>query len=126
MDKTTIRKSSILIAAEIPEDVVIPKGFVEAVAEIGGMSYNGYVNEESVFICYLMDETGKCDFYSYDDLDNLFVRFVPVDRTAEVTYNALMKVFMVLTAFETLFLIVIVSIVHRVLSRRKNPRPRHV
>ncbi|MCR5060732.1 MAG: cadherin-like beta sandwich domain-containing protein [Saccharofermentans sp.] len=126
MNKTTIRKSSILIAAEIPEDVVIPKGFVEAVAEIGGMSYNGYVNEESVFICYLMDETGKCDFYSYDELDNLFVRFVPVDRTAEVTYNALMKVFMILTAFETLFLIVIVSIVHRVLSRRKNPRPRHV
>lgn len=126
MDKTTIRKSSILIVSDIPEDVQIPKGFVEAVADIGGTTYNGYANDENVFICYFVDEEGNGDFYSYDELDNLFVRFVPVDRTAEVAYNALMKVFMVLTAFETVFLIVIVSIVHRVLSRRKNPRPRHV
>ncbi|MBP5260766.1 MAG: cadherin-like beta sandwich domain-containing protein [Clostridiales bacterium] len=123
---TLIRKSVILLRTDIPEDVKIPKDFVPDSKEINGRMFNGFYNSEGQFLCYLTDESGNSGFYVYDDADNSFVKYVPVDRSAEKAYSALLTVFMILCAVEAVFLVVIVTIVHSVLSRRKNPRPRHV
>ena len=88
-----------------------------------------YIHEfdsDGRFVCYLMDETGDAGFYEFDKVDHAFRHYVPIDRTTEKTYGALMRFFMVVSAVEAVFLIVIVIIVHKVLSYRKNPRPRRV
>ena len=121
-----MQKSSVLIRTAVPEDVVIPKDFREDIKTVGGVEYAGYRDAEDRFVCYLSDEAGNAGFYSYDDVDNVFIRYVPVDRTAQKAYSALLTVFMIITGLEALFLIVIVIIVHRVLSHRKNPKPRRV
>ena len=123
---TYLSKSRILLKTEIPADIEIPKEYLPEVREIGGVSLSGFIDEEGQFICYLADETGEAQFYVYDDIDNMFHRYVPVDKTMEKTYSALMVVFMIISAIEALFLVVIVLIVHKVISHRNNPRPRHV
>jgi len=125
-DRTVIRKSSILLRTDIPAEVKIPKDFTAETREISGTLYDGFVNSEGDFVCYMSDEAGNSDFYVFDNTENSFRRYVPVDRTAEKAYSALMIVFMILTAVEALFIVIIVVIVHRVLSSRKNPRPKHV
>ena len=125
-EDTIVRKSVVLIKAEIPAEVKIPKDFAEEVREINGVTFNGFVNGEGDFVCYLSDEAGNCDFYRWDNNEGMFIRYSQVDRTAEKAYSALMIVFMIMTAVEAFFLVVIVVVVHRVLSRRKNPRPKHV
>lgn len=125
-EKTLVRKSSILILADMPEDLKIPKDFTAANEEIDGKLFIGYRDSEDQFVCYLMDETGTAGFYSYDSEDNMFRRYVPVDRTAEKAYSALLMVFMIVAAVEAVFIVVIVIVVHRVMSHRNNPRPRRV
>ena len=121
-----IHKSSVLIKAEIPEDVKIPRDFTEADEQIDGLIFTGYQDSDGRFVCYLMDETGDAGFYEFDKVDHAFRHYVPIDRTLERTYGALMRVFMIVSAVEAFCLIVIVIIVHKVLSYRKNPRPRRV
>ena len=121
-----IHKSNILIKAEIPEEVKIPRDFTEAEEQIDGLIFTGYQDSDGRFVCYLMDETGDAGFYEFDKVDHAFRHYVPIDRTTEKTYGALMRFFMVVSAVEAVFLIVIVIIVHKVLSYRKNPRPRRV
>ena len=125
-DSVFIRSSSVLIKCDIPEDVSIPKDFRETEKVIDGNTYVGFTDAEDRFVCYLTDESGNAGFYSYNDIDGTFIRYVPVDRTAQKAYSALLTVFMITTALEALCIIVIVIIVHRVLSHRKNPKPRRV
>ena len=125
-DLTVMQDSKILFRANLPEDLELPKDFVNSERAINDILYTGYTDAEGRFVCYLADEAGEADFYSYDEVDHVFVRYVPVDRTAQKAYSALLTVFMITTAVEALFLIVIVIIVHRVLSQRKNPKPRRV
>ena len=125
-DLTVMQGSKILFRANIPEDLELPKDFVNSERAINDILYTGYTDAEGRFVCYLADEAGEADFYSYDEVDHIFVRYVPVDRTAQKAYSALLTVFMITTAVEALFLVVIVIIVHRVLSQRKNPKPRRV
>jgi len=125
-DLVYMQKSNVLIKAVIPDGVDIPKDFKEEVKSIDGIEYSGYRDAEDRFVCYMADEAGNANFYSYDEIDKIFIRYIPVDRTAQKAYSALLTVFMIITALEALFLIVIVIIVHRVLSHRKNPKPRRV
>ena len=124
--KTIIRKSSILLQTDMPEDTKIPRDFTEASEEIDGTIFTGYQDSEGQFICYLMDEAGTAGFYVYDGEENMFRRYIPVDRTAEKAYSALLTVFIIVSVVEALFIVVIVIIVHRVVSHRNNPRPRRV
>ena len=125
-DNFFVRKSMVLLKTEIPEGLKIPSDFTPASMEINGTIYEGFYNWENDFICYLSDEAGNCDFYEYDGVENIFFRYVPVDKTAEKTYSALLVVFMIIIVIETAFIVTIVIIVNRVLSNRNNPRPRRV
>ena len=125
-ENTFINTSSVMSIAQVPEDIQVPDGYIEAKFPINGKDYDGYINDQGKVLLYLESETGHCAFYSYDFQSQYFRRYEPVDTRPEKTYKVLFRVCLLIAIFEAVVIILIVYFVRRFLKERVNPRPRRV
>ncbi len=125
-DNTIIRMSKILQITPLPDYVSIPDGFTAATFTNGTVVLSGYANEDSEFICYLTDETGIGNFYLYNPEDGTFQLYKPADKRAEILFEYLFNVFLIVSIIESVIIVIIVYLVRRIFVDKTNPRPKRV
>ena len=118
--------SKILQITPLPDYVSIPDGFTAATFTNGTVVLSGYANEDSEFICYLTDETGIGNFYLYNPEDGTFQLYKPADKRAEILFEYLFNVFLIVSIIESVIIVIIVYLVRRIFVDKTNPRPKRV
>ena len=125
-ENTIIRTSKILRISALPENVQVPAGFVAAVYNTGRIALRGYVDKNSNFICFMVDENGVGDFYLYNPETGSFQIYRPADRRPEILYKYMFEVFLIISIIEAVSLIITVYMVRRIIADKANPRPKRV
>ena len=125
-ENTIIRTSKILRISALPENVQVPSGFVAATYNTGRIVLKGYVDKNSNFICFMIDENGAGDFYLYNPETGSFQIYRPADRRPEILYKYMFEVFLIISIIEAVSLIITVYMVRRIIADKANPRPKRV
>ena len=125
-ENTVIRTSKILRIMALPEGVQVPSGFVAATYDTGRIVLKGYVDKNSNFISFMIDENGVGDFYLYNPETGSFQIYRPADRRAEILYKYMFEVFLIISIIEAVSLIITVYMVRKIISDKANPRPKRV
>ena len=125
-ENTIIRTSKILRITALPEGVQVPAGFVAATYDTGRIVLKGYVDKNSNFISFMIDENGAGDFYLYNPETGSFQIYRPADRRAEILYKYMFEVFLIISIIEAVSLIITVYMVRKIISDKANPRPKRV
>ena len=123
---TVVSVGYVLTAIECPEGVTVPQGFTEGSKEINGVQMEGFINDDDVFISYFSDDSGNTGFYMYDEQSGRFFRMDTVERSVERVYKNLFYIFFIASVLQSIFIIIIVYTIRRVISNRTNPRPKRV
>ncbi|MBR5181333.1 MAG: cadherin-like beta sandwich domain-containing protein [Clostridiales bacterium] len=125
-ENTIIRTSKILRISALPENIQVPAGFVSATYNTGRIVLKGYVDKNSNFICFMIDENGIGDFYLYNPENGSFQIYRPADRRPEILYKYMFEVFLIISIIEAVSLIITVYMVRRIIADKANPRPKRV
>ena len=125
-ENTIIRTSKILRISALPENIQIPAGFVGATYDTGKVVLKGYVDKNSNFICFMIDENGIGDYYLYNPETGSFQIYRPVDKRPEILYKYMFEIFLIISIIEAVSLIITVYMVRRIISDKANPRPKRV
>lgn len=125
-DDTVIMIGHVLTECPIPEDLPIPRGFVEHTMEIDGKIIEGYIDKDDDFICYMSDDNGNSSFYYYDPDTGSFYQYKSVEQTAENVYRSLFYLFITVSVIQSSFIVVMAYAIRRIVSNRANPRPKRV
>lgn len=125
-ENTIIRTSKILRISQLPENIQVPAGFVAATYNTGRIQLKGYVDKDSNFICFMIDENGAGDFYLYNPETGSFQLYRPADRRPEILYKYMFEVFLIIAIIEAVSLIITVYMVRRIITDKANPRPKRV
>lgn len=125
-DATVISVGQVLTTNEVPEGVDIPSGFTAGTKEINGSEMAGFINADDVFINYFTDDAGNSGFYMYDEEADRFYQMKTVERSAERVFRDLFYVFFIASVLQSIFIIVIIYVIRRVINNRTNPRPKRV
>lgn len=121
-----VEQSSILSLEPVPDDVVIPSGFVSGKREIGGNIVEGYEDPDGRFIIYMTDEFGNAGFFRYDSETGNFYEYTYREDRNEVYFKALFVVFLIVAVIEAVIISVTIYIVMKIIKERTNPRPKRV
>lgn len=121
-----MESSRIISVCEKPDDIEIPYGFRENVLFVNNTEIKGYANSDGIFICYMEDEQGSGSFFEYNVNQNTFEKYVPVDRSRENMYRIFFRIFLIFAAVEAVVILITVVLIHKVIDKRKKPRPKRV
>ncbi len=116
----------VLVPAQVPSNVSIPRGFSEGTLNTETMHLEGYVNSDNNFIAYMRDDSGNSSFYYYDPETSVFYEFKSVDRTAENVYRSLFYLFITVSTLQSVFIVIMTYAIRKIVNNRTNPRPKRV
>ncbi|MBR1797363.1 MAG: cadherin-like beta sandwich domain-containing protein [Clostridiales bacterium] len=125
-DDVVISVGRVLNNVDTPEEITVPRAFREGSIEIEGVEMSGYVNKYGDFISYFTDDAGNGSFYHYDPDTGKFYEYKSVDQSAEIVYRNLFYLFITLSVLQSIFIVIMVYVIRRVITSRTNPRPKRV
>lgn len=125
-ETTVVTVGRVLVPAQVPANVSIPRGFSEGTLNTETMHLEGYVNSDNNFIAYMRDDSGNSSFYYYDPETSVFYEFKSVDRTAENVYRSLFYLFITVSTLQSVFIVIMTYAIRKIVNNRTNPRPKRV